>query len=512
MSRRERDREERRPLDPWNDSDSERSDDRARLVSISRDDDDDDETRPTSRDDDDETRPTSSWEILSNHRGVMGVFCFASVVSTASTSVPFPFLGNDFRRAGLPPFLVGVVFSALPAGVLVASPFAQRLSWRFGAKRCVVCGLLAQAAAVALCVLGGESGYVVWGVMRLLQGMAIALESVTMLCVVTRAVPDAVSIAAGLQEVSAGFGTLIGPIIGGYLYDAGGSSPTLPLLVNAALVLLAAPVVSRALETVRNVDAEAPREDEEKPKFRRLLANPTFVAIATAALVISTSFGGIPTTLPLHLRKTLNLSASNIGVVYAILAGLYAVITPIVGMISHDSLVGDVALAVVGMGCMSIAHLLFGPSALLRESSEVSDVARWNLNVLAASCVYGLGSALAFVPLLPLLQAAVKREGPMYVDMVNGVFVSLYFSGELLGQLFGASLASALGYPGAGTLWALALLVVAGILIVVEGAHAALSGWWHRREERAEDEDEEAGLDGLEEALLLDDSDSDGME
>ena len=157
----------------------------------------------------------------------MGVFCFASVVSTASTSVPFPFLGNDFRRAGLPPFLVGVVFSALPAGVLVASPFAQRLSWRFGAKRCVVCGLLAQAAAVALCVLGGESGYVVWGVMRLLQGMAIALESVTMLCVVTRAVPDAVSIAAGLQEVSAGFGTLIGPIIGGYLYDAGGSSPNL---------------------------------------------------------------------------------------------------------------------------------------------------------------------------------------------------------------------------------------------------------------------------------------------
>ena len=374
------------------------------------------------------------------------------------------------------------------------------------------CLRVAQAAAVALCVLGGESGYVVWGVMRLLQRMAIALESVTMLCVVTRAVPDAVSIAAGLQEVSAGFGTLIGPIIGGYLYDAGGSSPTLPLLVNAALVLLAAPVVSRALETVRNVDAEAPREDEEKPKFRRLLANPTFVAIATAALVISTSFGGIPTTLPLHLRKTLNLSASNIGVVYAILAGLYAVITPIVGMISHDSLVGDVALAVVGMGCMSIAHLLFGPSALLRESSEVSDVARWNLNVLAASCVYGLGSALAFVPLLPLLQAAVKREGPMYVDMVNGVFVSLYFSGELLGQLFGASLASALGYPGAGTLWALALLVVAGILIVVEGAHAALSGWWHRREERAEDEDEEAGLDGLEEALLLDDSDSDGME
>ena len=29
----------------------------------------------------------------------------------------------------------------------------------------------------------------------------------------------------------------------------------MPLLVNAALVLLAAPVVSRALETVRNVDA-----------------------------------------------------------------------------------------------------------------------------------------------------------------------------------------------------------------------------------------------------------------
>ena len=84
------------------------------------------------------------------------------------------------------------------------------------------------------------------------------------------------------------------------------------------------------------------------------------------------------------------------------------------------------------------------------------------------SVVYGVGSAFAFVPLLPLMQASVRNDGPKYADLANGLFVSCYFFGEMLGQLFGSSLVHELGYPAASTAWAFAIIASASGFVLVE--------------------------------------------
>ena len=422
--------------------------------------------------------PSSSMDVLARHAWTLSAFALTLVVTTASMSLPFPFLSQEFADAAVEPWIVGVVFAALPLGVLAVSPYAPKLGWRFGAPRVVRAGLAAQAACVVgTAAFAGRARWVVWLVFRFAQGVANGATSVNILCLVTRALPEAVSLASGLQEIAAGLGTLIGPIIGGTIYDVSGS-PMMPLIVNGVLIASSIVPVQYALTrlttmstTVAGDEAVEGIEHSTRAMVSRVLRHPTFVASLLAELVVSTSFGGIPTTLPLYLRQTLDLSPSKIGCVYALLAGLYALCTPLIGLISHDGKLGNVVLCLIGMGSMAVAHLLLGPSTLL-NLPHLDDAARWWLCVIAASFIYGVGSAFAFVPLLPLQQAAVAREDLKVKDFVNGLFISCYFTGEMLGQLFGAQIVHDVGYPAASTSWAFAILASASGLVTVQfGAH-----------------------------------------
>lgn len=415
-------------------------------------------------------RRASAREVFNEHGRTLGAFAVTLVVTTMSMSVPFPFLSQEFAKAEVSPGVVGVVFASLPFGVLVVSPHAPRLMWRYGPLRVAKWSLFGQAGAVLCTTLAGRARWQMWMMCRLVLGFFNAATSVTMLCVVTRAVPEAVALASGLQEVAAGFGTLLGPIFGGFLFDIG-RSPTLPLVANGAAILAVIPPVMRIMRSIEtDVGSSFHRVEDEsasKPSYSRILRHPTFLASALAELVVSTSFGGIPTTLPLFLKQTLDFSPSKIGVVYALLAGLYAVVTPVIGMMSHDSKLGDMVLCIIGCAAMSTAHLLFGPSKLL-DLPDLSESARRRLCVWTASVIYGVGSAFAFVPLLPIQQASVKGEGPRAADSVNGIFLSVYFFGEMMGQLCGSSLVHEMGYPAASTFWAFAIIASASGLVVIQ--------------------------------------------
>jgi hypothetical protein len=64
--------------------------------------------------------------------------------------------------------------------------------------------------------------------------------------------------------------------------------------------------------------------------------------------------------------------------------------------------------------------------------------------------LYGVGSAFAFVPLLPVMQSATfdgkGRSRPGADEHVAGVFNGCYYLGELVGQLFGVTLVAKMGW------------------------------------------------------------------
>lgn len=411
----------------------------------------------------------SARETFRKHGRTLAAFAATLVATTMSMSVPFPFLGMEFARSGVSPRITGLVFAALPLGVLCVSPYAPTLSWKMDPKMVATRSLLGQGVCVFATTLAGRARWRVWFACRFCQGCFNAVTSVTMLCVVTRAAPEAVALCSGIQEVAAGFGTLVGPIFGGFLFDVWGS-PTLPLVVNGIAILAAVPAVELAMSSIDSdtrTGSGAANDEDDKPSYARVLRHPTFLSAMLAELVVSTSFGGIPTTMPLYLHQTLRFSPSMVGVVYSLLAGLYASITPLVGMVSHNSRLADIMLCLIGMAAMAMAHMLFGPSSLL-DLPSLSDNARRRLCVWGASVIYGVGSAFAFVPFLPIMQASVQKEGPKYADLANGLFLSVYFFGEMLGQLCSSSFVHKWGYPAVSTGWALLILFSASGLVVVQ--------------------------------------------
>jgi hypothetical protein len=185
---------------------------------------------------------------------------------------------------------------------------------------------------------------------------------------------------------------------------------------------------------------------------RRIASRPLFLAAATVLLALAVSFGVFPSTLPPHLQRSLRVSEGDVGSVYAGVAGLYALFTPLVvpladyidtkyrknnnraGAPPSARLFGLSAVAVAGTCLCALGHMLFGPSPLLRIPEEaLRGWRRWALEAGGGGAAYGVGSAFAFVPLLPLMQASVADLGVESAEMTAGLFNGGYYFGELLG-------------------------------------------------------------------------------
>ena len=126
------------------------------------------------------------------------------------------------------------------------------------------------------------------------------------------------------------------------------------------------------------------------------------------------------------------------------------------------------AMAFIGINFCALGHVLFGPSPLLGfPEGTLRGWRLWALEAVGGATAYGMGSAFAFVPLLPIMQASVADLGVESAEMTTGFFNSLYYCGELLGQLFGAQLVDLMGFPVASTCFAAALLGSCAVFVAV---------------------------------------------
>ena len=409
---------------------------------------------------------------------------FIDILTNVSVSFIFPFLPTMLEDAGTGPYQRGLIFAALPFGVLLVSPLVPPLLWRVGTKCVLVSSLVLVTACLCLATYAGPPRgdmklsdraltrcVTIWACSRLFMGFAVAGTGVTVLCLMTRHLPRRSHVFAnGVLESAIGVGYMVGPALGGWLFELFKWSEV-PLIVNATATALLVPFVAnmRLDETEDDVDedeVDADGNSDSDLELRvedkrgtlgmcvRLFARPRFVAAVLVLLAVSISFGVFPSTLPPHLRRTLKIGEGSVGSVYAGIAGLYALFTPLVGPLAENGGMTNPlgAMAVFGASLMAVAHLCFGPSPLLpMRFKGPRDWRLWTVDVIGGGVCYGVGSAFGFVPLLPLMQSAVVDMGPKYLEMTAGLSNGIYYFGELVGQLFGAQIVSVLGFPWAST-------------------------------------------------------------
>lgn len=225
--------------------------------------------------------------------------------------------------------------------------------------------------------------------------------------------------------------------------------------------------------------------------FIELLSRPKFVAALAVLTAMSFSFGSYPSTMPPQLGTSLGVDESGIGTIYGSVAAAYAAAALAVGpLLERGGTRTVAALCALGAFACAMGHACFGPTwpvtAIsehvfgLKKSVSTEDGlyvpgsnAAWTFEVGIGGLLYGVGSAFAFVPLLPVMQSATFDgrgcSRPGADEHVAGVFNGCYYLGELVGQLFGVTLVAKMGWINFCATLALTLAVSAGVFYAVVG-------------------------------------------
>lgn len=94
-----------------------------------------------------ETGAECAWR----NRALIAVFALVDFTSNLAVSVVFPFLPMSLEEAGAGPYQRGIVFAALPFGVLIVSPLVPPLLWRVGPVPILTGSLALLAACLVAC-------------------------------------------------------------------------------------------------------------------------------------------------------------------------------------------------------------------------------------------------------------------------------------------------------------------------------------------------------------------------
>ena len=196
---------------------------------------------------------------------------FIDILTNVSVSFIFPFLPTMLEDAGTGPYQRGLIFAALPFGVLLVSPLVPPLLWRVGTKCVLVSSLVLVTACLCLATYAGPPRgdmklsdraltrcVAIWACSRLFMGFAVAGTGVTVLCLMTRHLPRRSHVFAnGVLESAIGVGYMVGPALGGWLFELFKWSEV-PLIVNATATALLVPFVAnmRLDETEDDVDED----------------------------------------------------------------------------------------------------------------------------------------------------------------------------------------------------------------------------------------------------------------
>ena len=207
----------------------------------------------------------------------VGLVTLSTFTDIVAYSVAVPVLPDLSRKLGASPTTIGLLFASFGVTLLSVSIPMGAVSDRIGRKIPMVGGLLALAAATLLFAYADGLPWLFAA--RLVQGAADAVTWVVGFALIAdRYGPDERGRVSGIVMSGTSIAFMVGPSIGGWLYEIGGIRA--PFLLVAGLALLCAlafawldvprPVAATEPVPIAVLRAFAPRRDLRRRGRRHL--------------------------------------------------------------------------------------------------------------------------------------------------------------------------------------------------------------------------------------------------
>jgi len=267
-----------------------------------------------------------------------------------------------------------------------------------------------------------------------------------------------------MLETMIGFGTTIGPFIGGFMFEIGGFF--LPFATCGSLLLVCGFLAYHVLDPTEEAEAAVKEQVEGgsvRGSFRVLLSTPLMVLACTVTIVTGMSTQWYQPSLEPYVRTQFGMSPFQASLLFIIDGGVYALITPIIGKLLDRGLDTRVVL-VLGSGCICFGFLVLAPAPPFMFAPSVVQIA-------VGAGLHGLGMAMNFIGTLTLMsqQGTVKYNDS---EQIQGMVTSIWITCESLGGIIGSTAGGA-SYDLLG--WGTSCVIVASCQTV--SMVLVVSGW-----------------------------------
>ena len=381
---------------------------------------------------------------LRSSRGVaVALVTLVTFTDIVAYSVAVPVLPDLSRKLGASPTMIGLLFASFGVTLLTVSIPMGAVSDRIGRKGPMVGGLIALAAATLLFAF---STSLVWlFAARLVQGAADAITWVVGFALIAdRYGPDERGRVSGIVMSGTSVAFMVGPSIGGWLYEMGG--------IRAPFLLVAALSAAVAIGFVWLEVPPAVAATERVP-IRAVLRSPPVRICAMVVVAISATLTMEEPVLPLFLNARFGIGPGRIGLLFACAAVASSVLHPIYGRLADRW--GGRRMMLAGLplvaGALPLINLAWNyPSA----------IGFFVLNTFAV--------AMVITPSLAFMAEAVSGAGVGSFGVGYGLYNMAWGAGLLCGPAIAGFVYERAGFLTLTLCWAPLLLAVAALLARVQ--------------------------------------------
>ncbi|MFJ8529023.1 MFS transporter [Bacillus sp. NPDC094106] len=345
-----------------------------------------------------------------------------------------PILPRYAETLGATQTEIGFLFGSYAITLLLATPILGVVSDKFGRRLPMILGLFGLAAATILFGIANNFSFLVLA--RMLQGLAAAATWTAGLALLADVFPmQDRGKAMGLALSGQAAGMLLGPTIGGLLYQWGGYH--LPFIVAATIALIDGIL---RMTLLRN---EPKSNTNQRISYRSIFKMHSLFIIIGVIILGAALPSALEPTLPLYLQDTLHLSPGTIGLLFAVPTLAYGLTAPIIGTLSTK--IGRKQSMVLGI---IIASLCFPFTAIV--SHIVLEIV-----VLA---ILGISFSLLLASALPELTYLADQNGIRAYGILFAIYNTAYSIGMFFGPMLSGSLSDLFGLTNAFYIFSFLLL------------------------------------------------------
>ncbi|XP_057617744.1 MFS-type transporter SLC18B1 isoform X1 [Chionomys nivalis] len=378
-------------------------------------------------------------------------------------SILGPFFPKEAEKKGASNTMIGAIFGCYALFELLASLVFGKYLVQIGAKFMFIAGMFISGGVTILFgVLDqlpeGPIFIVMCFLVRIVDAIGFGAAITASSSILAKAFPNNVATVLGSLEVFSGLGLIVGPPLGGFLYQSFGYE--MPFILLGCLVLLMIPLNLCILPSYES--------DRGEHSFWKLVTLPKVGLIACVIIALSSCFGFLDPILSLFVLEKFNLPAGYVGLVFLGLALSYTISSPLFGLFSDRMPNLRKWFLVFGNLITAVCYMLLGPVPILHIKSQL-----WLLVLVLV--VNGFSAGMSIIPTFPeMLSCAYENgfeEGISTLGLVSGLVGAMWSVGAFMGPMLGGFLYEKIGFEWAAAvqgLWALISGIAMGLFYLWE--------------------------------------------